>query len=63
MVDFIETKEFDNARKLELVGMYIDNFHDDGMSGEALIHKLTDIFDGKLDDFDISFLNGEEDNY
>ena len=63
MVDFIETKEFDNTRKLELVEMYIDNFHDDGMLGEALVRKLTDLFDGKLDDFDISFLNGEEDNY
>jgi len=63
MVDFIETKEFDNTRKLELVEMYIDNFHDDGMLGEALVRKLSDLFDGKLDDFDISFLNGEEDNY
>jgi hypothetical protein len=43
--------------------MYIDNYADEGMSAEAAITKIDELLQGKLDDYDIAFMAGEEDNY
>ena len=50
-------------RMLELIEMYVDNYSDEGMSAEAAIAKIDELLQGKLDDYDIAFMAGEEDNY
>ena len=57
----INEESYSSDKMLELVKMYVDNYFDEGMSGEAALNKIDEILDGKLDDYDKSFLKGEED--
>ena len=50
-------------RMLKLIEMYIDNYSDEGMSAEAAIRKIDELLQGNLDDYDKSFMAGEEDQY
>ena len=50
-------------RMLELIGMYVDNYSDEGMSAEAAIRKIDELLQGNLDDYDKAFMAGEEDQY
>ena len=50
-------------RMFELIGMYIDNYSDEGMSAEAAIRKIDELLQGNLDGYDKSFMAGEEDQY
>ena len=50
-------------RMLKLIQMYVDNYSDEGMDAEALIEKIGELFQGNLDDYDKSFMGGEEDQY
>ena len=36
-------------RMLELIGMYVDNYSDEGMSAEAAIRKIDELLQGNLD--------------
>jgi hypothetical protein len=42
---------------------YQDNYSDEGMSAEAAIRKIDELLQGNLDDYDKSFMAGEEDQY
>ena len=53
----------DPSRMLELIEMYVDNYFDEGMSAEAALKKITELFQGKLDGYDKAFMAGEEDQY
>lgn len=48
-------------RMLELIEMYVDNYHDEGMSAEAALKKIDELLQGKLDGYDKAFMAGEED--
>jgi hypothetical protein len=50
-------------RMLKLIEMYVDNYSDEGMSAEAAIRKIDELLQGNLDDYDKSFMAGEEDQY
>ena len=50
-------------RMLELIGMYVDNYYDEGMSAEAALNKIDELLQGQLEDYDKAFMAGEEDNY
>lgn len=50
-------------RVLELIGMYVDNYFDEGMTAELTLEKIDEILQGKFDDYEKAFLRGEEDNY
>jgi len=50
-------------RMLKLIEMYVDNYFDEGMSAEAAIRKIDELLQGNLDDYDKSFMAGEEDQY
>lgn len=50
-------------RMLELIQMYVDNHFDEGMSAEASLRKIDELFQGNLDDYDKAFMAGEEDQY
>jgi hypothetical protein len=57
----INEESYPSDKMLELVKMYVDNYFDEGMLAGAALRKLDEILDGKLDDYDKSFLKGEED--
>jgi len=57
----INEESCSSDKMLELVKMYVDNYFDEGMGAGAALRKLDEILDGKLDDYDKSFLKGEED--
>ena len=57
----INEESYPSDKMLELVKMYVDNYFDEGMGAEAALRKVDEILDGKLDDYDKSFLKGKED--
>ena len=59
----INEESYSSDKMIELVKMYVDNYFDEGIGAGAVLRKLDEILDGKLDGYDISFLKGEEDNY
>jgi hypothetical protein len=59
----INEESYPSDKMLELVKMYVDNYFDEGIGAGAVLRKLDEILDGKLDGYDIAFLKGEEDNY
>jgi len=72
--DVYESKEMEEGKEeinenyepnkmLELIQMYVDNYSDEGMSAEAAIKKIDQLFQGNLDDYDKAFMAGKEDQY
>jgi|688.fasta_scaffold1938152_1 hypothetical protein len=59
----INEESYSSDKMIELVKMYVDNYFDEGIGAGAVLRKLDEILDGKLDGYDIAFLKGEEDNY
>ena len=59
----VNEESYPPKKILELVEMYVDNYFDEGMTAEATLKKVDEILQGKLDDYDIAFLKGEEDLY
>ena len=59
----INEESYPPKKILELVEMYVDNYFDEGMTAEAALKKVDEILQGKLDNYDIAFLKGEEDLY
>ena len=59
----LNEEEYSSDKMIELVKMYVDNYFDEGIGAGAVLRKLDEILDGKLDGYDIAFLKGEEDNY
>ncbi len=59
----VNEESYSPDKMLKLVEMYVDNYFDEGMTAEAALKKVDEILQGKLDDYDIAFLKGEEDLY
>ena len=59
----INEESYSSDKMIELVKMYVDNYFDEGIGAGAVLWKLDEILDGKLDGYDIAFLKGEEDLY
>ena len=59
----INEESYSSDKMIELVKMYVDNYFDEGIGAGAVLRKLDEILDGKLDGYDIAFLKGEEDLY
>ena len=59
----VNEESYSPDKMLKLVEMYVDNYFDEGMTAEAVLKKVDEILQGKLDDYDIAFLKGEEDLY
>ena len=59
----INEESYSSDKMIELVKMYVDNYFDEGIGAGAVLRKLDEILDGKLDGYDIAFLKGEEENY
>ena len=59
----INEESYPSDKMLKLVEMYVDNYFDEGMTAEAALKKIDEILQGKLDNYDIAVLKGEEDLY
>ena len=58
-----ENEKNDPNRMLKLIEMYVDNFYDEGMTAEAALEKIDKLLQGELDDYDKTFMAGEEEEY